>query len=121
VGTIFLRGIGSGVVENVTGLDLVQQQFKDLLVDARWPRTGAQKSVAYTGDGFVTIRHTETAVVHEALTTIGELVRINYSSSSFNTADWHERLYNFAELNRPAWDISSESSHKEAQKHKRVS
>jgi hypothetical protein len=108
VGTIFVRGIGSGVVENVTGLDLVQQQFKDLLVDARWPRSGAQKSVSYTGDGFITIRHPETAVVHEALTTIGELVRIKYSSSSGNTAGWHERLYNFAELNRPAWDISSE-------------
>lgn len=108
VGTIFLRGIGSGVVEDVTGLDLVQQEFKDLLVDARWPRTGAKKSVSYTGDGFITIRHPETTVVNEALTTIGRLVRIKYSSDSFTAADWRERLYNFAELNRPAWDVSSE-------------
>ena len=108
VGTIFLRGTGSGVVENVTGLDLIQQQFKDLLVDARWPRPGAQKSMSYTGDGFITVRHPETDVVQEALTTIADLVRITYSSSAFNTANWHERLYNFAELNRPAWDISSE-------------
>ena len=120
VGTIFLRGIGSGVVEAVTGLDLVQQQFKDLLVDARWPRTGAQKSLSYTGDGFITIRHPETDVVHEALTTIGEMVRITYSSSSPNTAEWRERLYNFAELNRPAWDVSAAFSHKEARKHKRI-
>ena len=108
VGTIFLRGIGSGVVEDVTGLDLVQQEFKDLLVDARWPRTGAKKSVSYTGDGFITIRHPETTVVNEALTTIRRLVRIKYSSDSFTAADWRERLYNFAELNRPAWDVSSE-------------
>ncbi len=104
VGTIFLRGVGSGVVEDVTGLELVQQQFNDLLVDARWPRIGAKKSVSYTGDGFITIRHPETAVVQTALTTIGELVRITYSSDSFTAANWRERLYNFAELNRPAWD-----------------
>ena len=104
VGTIFLRGIGSGVVEHVTGLDLVEQQFQDLLVEARWPRAGAQKSVSYTGDGFITLRHPETGVVQEALTTIGELVRISYSSRLFNATDWRERLYNFAELNRPAWD-----------------
>ena len=108
VGTIFLRGVGSGVVEEVTGLDLVQRQFEDLLVDARWPRTGAQKSASYTGDGFITIRHKETDVVNEALTTIGELVRIKYSSDTFTAADWRDRLYNFAELNRPAWDVSSE-------------
>ncbi len=108
VGTIFLRGVGSGVVEQVTGLDLVQQQFNDLLVDARWPRVGANKSVSYTGDGFITIRHAETDVVHAALTTIGELVRIKYSSDSLSAANWRERLYNFAELNRPAWDVSSE-------------
>lgn len=104
VGTIFLRGVGSGVVETVAGVDLVQQQFKDLLVDARWPRIGANKSVSYTGDGFVTIRHPETEVVQTALTAIGELVRVTYSSGSLNTANWRERLYNFAELNRPAWD-----------------
>jgi biotin carboxylase len=104
VGTIFLRGVGSGVVESVAGVDLVELRYKDLLVDARWPRIGAQKSVSYTGDGFITIRHPETGVVHAVLKTIGELVRVTYSSDSFATANWRERLYNFAELNRPAWD-----------------
>ena len=89
-------------------MDLVQQRFKDLVVEARWPRTGANKSVSYTGDGFITVRHPETNVVNEALTTIGELVRIKYSSDTFTAADWRDRLYNFAELNRPAWDVSSE-------------
>jgi hypothetical protein len=104
VGTIFLRGIGSGVVESVTGVELVRHRFNDLLVDARWPRPGAKKSVSYTGDGFVTIRHPETDVVHDALTSIGELISIKYSSDSTTAADWRDRLYNFAELNRPAWD-----------------
>jgi hypothetical protein len=104
VGTIFLRGVGSGVVEKVSGPELVQNRFNDLLVDARWPRPGATKSVSYTGDGFVTIRHPETAVVHDALTTIGELVHIKYSSDSTAAANWRDRLSNFAELNRPAWD-----------------
>jgi hypothetical protein len=104
VGTIFLRGIGSGVVESVTGVELVRHRFNDLLVDARWPRPGAKKSVSYTGDGFVTIRHPETDVVHDALTSIAELISIKYSSDSTTAADWRDRLYNFAELNRPAWD-----------------
>jgi hypothetical protein len=105
VGTIFLRGVGSGIVEDVIGLDLVQQQFSDLVVDARRPRIGAQKSVSYTGDGFITIRHPETGVVHSALTKIGELVRLTYSSNSSSPTGWRERLYNFGELNRPAWDV----------------
>jgi hypothetical protein len=105
VGTIFLRGVGSGIVEDVIGLDLVQQQFSDLVVDARRPRIGAQKSVSYTGDGFITIRHPETGVVHSALTKIGELVRLTYSSNSASPTGWRERLYNFGELNRPAWDV----------------
>lgn len=104
VGTIFLRGVGSGIIEDITGVDLVQQEFRDLLVDARWPRVGAQKSVSYTGEGFLTIRHAETEVVQTVLTKIGKLVRITYSSSSSNTADWRDRLYKFGELNRPAWD-----------------
>jgi hypothetical protein len=105
VGTIFLRGVGSGIVEDVIGLDLVQQQFSDLVVDARLPRIGAQKSVSYTGDGFITIRHPETGVVHSTLTKIGELVRLTYSSNSSSPTGWRERLYNFGELNRPAWDV----------------
>ena len=63
-----------------------------------------KKSVSYTGDGFVTIRHAETGVVQAALTEIGESVRITYSSDASNIADWRERLHNFGELNRPAWD-----------------
>jgi hypothetical protein len=105
VGTIFLRGVGAGTVQRVEGIERVQREFKDLLVDARWPRLEARKSVTYTGDGFVTVRHRETDAVHDALLEIGRLVDITYSSGSQPaTETWGSRLQNFRELNRPAWD-----------------
>ena len=105
VGTIFLNGAGTGSVVQVQGIDLVQHEFKNLLVDARWPRIGAHKSATYTGDGFVTVRHRDTEVVQEALHKIGQLIRITYSSHSQPAVEtWEQRLHNFRELNRPAWD-----------------
>lgn len=109
VGTIFLRGLGSGTVRQVNGIELVQQEFRNLLVDARWPRVGARKSATYTGDGFITIRHNDTEVVQQALRRIAQLVKITYSShSQLPIETWGQRLQNFRELNRPAWDVSSE-------------
>ena len=104
-GTIFLRSSGAGTVQHVDGIERVAQEFKDLLVDARWPRLGAPKSATYTGDGFVTIRHEQTETVQNALQRIAELIKITYSSDSqLPTATWEHRLQNFHELNRPAWD-----------------
>jgi ATP-grasp domain-containing protein len=109
VGTIFLRGLGSGTVQEVRGVDLVQSEFGDMLADARWPRIGARKSATYTGDGFITVRHPETETVEEALRRIGQLIEITYSSNTQpSTETWGQRLQNFSELNRPAWDVSSE-------------
>ena len=104
VGTIFLRGAGSGVVKRVDGIDALGKQIRDLIVDERWPRVGSAKSVSYTGDGFVTVRHSETDVVHDALDRIARAVRIVYSSNVLPAAEWHDRLHNYNELNRPAWD-----------------
>ena len=104
VGTIFLRGVGSGVVAEVEGLDAVTRELAELLAEVRPPRTGAPKSVSYTGDGFITIRHPETHVVQHALASIAKQVRITYSSNAHAAAEWRERLQNFGELNRPAWD-----------------
>src|ERR1051326_6292210 len=56
-GTIFLRSSGVGTVQHVDGIERVEHEFKDLLADVRWPRIGANKSATYTGDGFVTVRH----------------------------------------------------------------
>lgn len=105
VGTIFLRGPGSGAVHEVNGVELVQQEFGHMIAEARWPRVGARKSVTYTGDGYLTIRHPDTAVVQQALRSIAQLVTITYSSDEpLATETWGQRLEKFNELNRPAWD-----------------
>jgi biotin carboxylase len=105
VGTIFLRGVGAGSVQQVDGIEEAQKDLGELLVEARWPRIGAPKSATYTGDGFITIRHRETEVVQETLHRIAQSVKIAYSSQPQSAAEtWGHRLRNFRELNRPAWD-----------------
>jgi len=105
VGTIFLRNGGAGVVEKVNGIEDVERELGDLLRETRWPRIGARKSPTYTGDGFVTIRHPDTAIVQDALQRIAQLVKVTYSDERQPTSEtWEKRLKNFHELNRPAWD-----------------
>lgn len=105
VGTIFLRGLGSGSVQEISGIEVVQREFSHMLVDARWPRVGARKSATYTGDGYLTVRHPETAVVQNVLQRIAQSVKITYSSGDQPAKDaWGHRLKNFNELNRPVWD-----------------
>ncbi|HXQ68928.1 MAG TPA: ATP-grasp domain-containing protein [Pyrinomonadaceae bacterium] len=109
VGTIFLRGLGSGSVRQVIGVERVQHEFGEMIAEARWPRVGARKSATYTGDGYLTIRHPDTAIVQQALRSIAQLVKITYSSDEpLATGTWGQRLEKFNELNRPAWDVSSE-------------
>ena len=105
VGTIFLRGPGSGFVETVDGVAAVQHELNHMIVDAHWPKFRGSKSPTYTGDGFVTVRHPDTAAVENALDFIDETIRITYSSSQSLETGWSERIYNFKELNRPAWDF----------------
>lgn len=105
VGTIFLRGPGSGYVRTVDGIEQVQHELKDLIAESRWPRIGGPKSATYTGDGFITVRHPQTSVVQEALDFIEQTVRIAYSSPQPVETAWSERVDNFRELNKPAWDF----------------
>jgi hypothetical protein len=116
VGTIFLRGLGDGLVEHVHGIESVRWQVGSLVVEARLPRVGAAKSATYTGDGYITVRHPETRVVEVALQLIAQTVRITYSHSGLpapsNEAtgeQWSERLLYFdKQLNKPAWDDDSQ-------------
>ena len=110
VGTIFLRGTGSGVVDRVDGADTITRELRDLIVDTRWPRGGARKSDTYTGDGYVTLRHHDTSKVKNALEFTRNTVKISYSDPEANL-QWKDRFQNYQELNRPAW----ESEHKETQ------
>jgi hypothetical protein len=109
VGTIFLRGAGSGLVKMVNGIESVKRTIGELLVDSSLPQNGAPKSVTYTGDGYLTVRHPETRVVQDALNFISETVKITYSGPEPDTPAvkerWRERMKQFGNrMYRPAWD-----------------
>ena len=107
VGTIFLRGLGSGLVEHVVGIDHVSKELGNSLVEAHWPRVGAAKSPTYTGDGFVTVRHADVGVVEEAFELIERTVRITYTSSKPDSPVGNlDRLRNYKSLNKPAWEAT---------------
>lgn len=112
VGTIFLRGPGSGTIENVQGLELVKRRMGESLMDVRLPRVGAAKSYTYTGDGYISIRHPETEAVESALEFIAQTVHITYSDPESpvppgpaTREQLGQRLQYFDEqLNKPAWE-----------------
>ena len=112
VGSVFLRGAGSGVVTQVDGIEIMKRETGAMLVDGRLPRVGAAKSVTYTGDGYVTIRHPDTSAVEAALDFIAETVCISYSHPASPTLPnecmkerWRHRSHYFdQQLNKPAWD-----------------
>jgi hypothetical protein len=47
-----------------------------LVVDSRMPRPAQPSSGSYEGDGFITVRHPDTAVVTEALKQLVTTVRV---------------------------------------------
>ncbi|HET7112788.1 MAG TPA: hypothetical protein VFI57_04055, partial [Pyrinomonadaceae bacterium] len=105
VGTIFLRGRGSGSVEIVDGIETVERELHNVIVEARWPTIRITKSPTYTGDGFITVRHPDTSVVQNALDFIDRTVRITYTNSESMEPNLSDRIHNFRELNKPAWDF----------------
>jgi len=78
VGCAYLRGVGSGQVMRVTGVDRVHELVGRLIVEARLPQPGAPRSDSYDGDGYIIVRHPETEVVHAAVNTIIETVGVEY-------------------------------------------
>ena len=100
VGTIFLRGHGSGVIEQVNTIE------NSLIVEAHWPRIGARKSPTYTGDGYVTVRHPDKDVVQDALNLIHRSVKITYSSSQSDSPNPAALLHDYKSLNKPAWEAT---------------
>jgi Carbamoyl-phosphate synthase L chain, ATP binding domain len=107
VGTVFLRGSGSGKIESIDGIEAVKHELGELVMDLRSPQPGTQKAGTYTGDGYVTVRHPETKAVEDALDFIARTVRISYSNSeSLKTLrdDWTKRLQ-YNQLYRPAWEV----------------
>jgi hypothetical protein len=115
VGTVFLRGTGTGRVERIQGAEAVSRQVGELVMESRLPRVGAVKSATYTGDGYITIRHPETEVVEETLRWIAQTIHLTYTHSELSAHSsaavgdqWSQRLQDFAKrLTRPAWDDDS--------------
>jgi len=100
VGTIFLRGRGSGIVEQVNKVE------SDLIVEAHWPSIGARKSSTYTGDGYVTVRHPDQSMVHDVLNLIDRTVKITYSNPEPDSPLWTERLHDYKTQITPAWEAT---------------
>jgi formate-dependent phosphoribosylglycinamide formyltransferase (GAR transformylase) len=78
-GSAFLRGLGRGRVLAAQGLEDVLRELGDLVVEVKRPVGGMPKSDSYEGDGYVLVRHRETAVVEEALRRIVSRVRVRYA------------------------------------------
>lgn len=81
VGTIFLRGPGTGRIVRVEGCEEVNRRLGAAVVDSRLPWVGEAKSETYTGDGFITVRHPETEIVHAYLDFIADTVVITYNAA----------------------------------------
>ena len=115
VGTVFLRGAGQGQVQRVDGIEEVRRRLGDGLIDGRMPRIGSPKSVTYTGDGYLTVRHPETLMVEAFLDMIAKTVAIAYTRSDFPALSggvaprrWLQRLPDFDRQHcQPAWDDDS--------------
>ena len=76
VGTAFLRGMGSGEVVAVHGLDEVLREFAPLVVEAVLPEIGTIKATEHDGQGYLMLRHPETKVVEDAILEIVSRVRV---------------------------------------------
>lgn len=76
VGAAFLRGMGHGRVRAVRGLERAQKEIGWLITDLRLPQVGQEKSLSYEGEGYIIVRHPETAVVEQALRWLISTVRV---------------------------------------------
>jgi Carbamoyl-phosphate synthase L chain, ATP binding domain len=75
VGTVYLRGQGTGVVRGVHGLDTLEE-LGPVAIEWRLPQPGQVSSGSYEGDGYVIVRHRDTAVVTDALRRLVTGVRV---------------------------------------------
>jgi hypothetical protein len=80
-GTAYLRGQGRGRVRGVHGVDEIQRELGHLIVDAKLPQPGQPASTSYEGEGFITVRHEDTAVVRAALDRIISGLRVELIES----------------------------------------
>jgi len=75
-GIAFLRGQGAGRVARIHGLAEAQAELGPLVVEVRLPRPGQHPASSYEGEGYVVLRHPDTAVVARGLRRLVGLVRV---------------------------------------------
>lgn len=77
-GAAFLRGQGPGErITGITGLDEAQQKMGKCVVETKLPSIGQRRSSSYEGEGYVLLRHPQTAVVDRALGQLISTVRVH--------------------------------------------
>jgi phosphoribosylaminoimidazole carboxylase (NCAIR synthetase) len=76
VGTVFLRGQGVGHVLAVHGIDGLPREVGSVVVESRLPKPGQLSSGSYEGDGYIIVRHPDTAVVTGAMRQLVTSVRV---------------------------------------------
>lgn len=75
-GAAYLRGQGRGRVVGIHGWDRIQRDLGDLITDVKLPAMGATPSTSYEGEGYIIVRHPDTAVVERAVSRIVSTVRV---------------------------------------------
>lgn len=75
-GAAYIRGQGRGRVRAIHGLDEAQRRHGALVVETKLPAEGQPRSDSYEGDGYVIVRHPDTAVVEAALAGIIRTIRV---------------------------------------------
>lgn len=75
-GAAYLRGQGQGRVRAIHGWEQAQHELGHLVTDVKLPTPGQAPSGTYEGEGYVVLRHPETAVVQDALFRLVSLVRV---------------------------------------------
>lgn len=77
VGAAYLRAQGHGSrIAHVEGVEQVARSLGVLVTDSRLPVVGHAPTDSYEGDGFIIVRHPETAVVDAAVQEIVSTVRV---------------------------------------------
>ncbi len=75
-GAAYLRGQGQGRIRAVHGLAEAEREVGALICDAKLPQVGDTPKDTYEGDGYIIVRHSDTAVVERALRTLITTIRV---------------------------------------------
>ncbi len=75
-GAAFLRAQGEGRVRAIHGLEEARREVGPIVVEVKLPKEGQAPRGTYDGDGYVIVRHPETAVVKHALDRIIRTIRV---------------------------------------------